>query len=281
VNLLPLIEQYVSDHAHWSASTAHMRRQLLRAFAAAMGNRSRLDLAVEAWIDDGRVAGCRHATLIMRRRTLKAFFAWGQSMAVLPRTAVVLPCRTLYEQPAQREAVTVEEYQRLLAHEWPAAEEHWPDAIRLGWETGLRLADVALLPVEALDAAHRVLTVAPRKTRRRGLVLELPLSESLAVSLEARSRETENQVYVFRAMAYVYECGGGPAALSRSFRTQADKAGVSKSFHCLRHRRVTSLIEAGHSIAVVQSITGHSLSVLQRYLHVGMDAKRRAVESTL
>ena len=50
-------------------------------------------------------------------------------------------------------------------------------------------------------------------------------------------------------------------------------------FHDLRHCAITSLAETGASDSTIMAITGHvSRRMLERYSHVRMEAKRKAVE---
>jgi integrase len=51
-------------------------------------------------------------------------------------------------------------------------------------------------------------------------------------------------------------------------------------FHELRHCAITSLAESGASDSTIMAIAGHvSRRMLERYSHVRMEAKRKAVES--
>ena len=51
-------------------------------------------------------------------------------------------------------------------------------------------------------------------------------------------------------------------------------------FHDLRHCAITSLAESGASDSTIMAIAGHvSRRMLERYSHVRMEAKRKAVDS--
>jgi integrase len=66
-----------------------------------------------------------------------------------------------------------------------------------------------------------------------------------------------------------------------AWRTLTKKAGLSGfRFHDLRHCAITSLAESGASDSTIMAIAGHvSRRMLERYSHVRMEAKRKAMES--
>jgi integrase len=66
-----------------------------------------------------------------------------------------------------------------------------------------------------------------------------------------------------------------------AWRTLTKKAGLPGfRFHDLRHCAITSLAESGASDSTIMAIAGHvSRRMLERYSHVRMEAKRKAVES--
>jgi integrase len=66
-----------------------------------------------------------------------------------------------------------------------------------------------------------------------------------------------------------------------AWRTLTKKAGLSGfRFHDLRHCAITQLAEDGTSDATIMSIAGHvSKRMLERYSHVRMEAKRKAMEA--
>jgi integrase len=63
----------------------------------------------------------------------------------------------------------------------------------------------------------------------------------------------------------------------RTLRRKAGLAGFQ--FHDLRHHAITELAESGASDQTIMSIAGHvSREMLERYSHIRLEAKRRAVE---
>jgi integrase len=65
-----------------------------------------------------------------------------------------------------------------------------------------------------------------------------------------------------------------------AWRTSTKKAGLPGfRFHDLRHSAITQLAENGASDSTIMAIAGHvSRRMLERYSHVRMEAKRKAME---
>ena len=66
-----------------------------------------------------------------------------------------------------------------------------------------------------------------------------------------------------------------------AWRTLTKKAGLPGfRFHDLRHCAITQLAESGASDSTIMAIAGHvSRRMLERYSHVRMEAKRKAMET--
>ena len=65
-----------------------------------------------------------------------------------------------------------------------------------------------------------------------------------------------------------------------AWRTLTKKSGLPGfRFHDLRHCAITQLAESGTSDSTIMAIAGHfSRRMLERYGHVWMEAKRKALE---
>ena len=70
-------------------------------------------------------------------------------------------------------------------------------------------------------------------------------------------------------------------SLRSAWRTLTRKAGLPGfRFHDLRHCAITQLAENGTSDSTIMAIAGHlSRRMLERYSHVRMEAKRKAMEA--
>jgi integrase len=68
--------------------------------------------------------------------------------------------------------------------------------------------------------------------------------------------------------------------IKTSWQNLKRRTGVSCRFHDLRHTVATKMAEAGNSESTMLALLGHmSRVMLERYSHVRMAAKRKAVEA--
>jgi integrase len=162
----------------------------------------------------------------------------------------------------------------------------------IGLYSGQRLADCVLLTWDQVDLETGWLHVTPRKTRRTGTSVSVPLFRDLANVLAIAPPESRRG-YVLPALAAdylanrdrvtdriqallkrcgidVHEPGTGPGTGKRAV--------LRYGFHSLRHSTATILQEAGAPAAVAEAILGHrSEAMRQRYTHVGREALTAAM----
>ena len=259
-------------------SLARYRADLLRFERWLEGHGSHnLSLAVAHWTA-AELRSYPANSVIGHRVTLSACFRWAIEEKLFPGPNPVKRIKTLVPQPTHRQAVTQEDVDKLLAARWPASQSFFPLLIRLAWATGLRLADCCLLQWSSVNLGAAVLTVCPQKKARYGERLEIPIPPELVEALCAlRPSEPKDGQHVQPLAAYEYRCH--LPNLSRTFTRVAARVGVNKSFHGLRHGVVSRLIEHDTHLAVIRSITGHSLKILEGYCHVAVEAKRLALSN--
>jgi len=209
--------------------------------------------------------------------------------------------RPLREPSTIGRALTEEEKQRLLK----------TAVMRPEWETAY-LAAVLCLNTTArgcelkglqwidVDLFGKTLTIRKSKTAAGERLI--PLTD-VAVSAFARLRSRAERIgpveswhYVFAAIApkFTFGCksvtggrliGFDPTRHMKSWRsawrTLTKKAGLPGfRFHDLRHCAITQLAENGTSDSTIMAIAGHvSRRMLERYSHVRMEAKRKAMEA--
>lgn len=153
----------------------------------------------------------------------------------------------------------------------------WFYATLCGWETALRLSDVATLLKSEIDHAQKLVRRLPQKTRRFGKVLEIPVSDALLCAMrDCPPYADGDQSYVSPKLAQLHKFDGHKT-LSAQFGYIARRAGVDKSFHSLRHGRASQLMNKGVPISIVRGVTGQSLAVLQRYSHTSASEIRTAI----
>lgn len=157
---------------------------------------------------------------------------------------------------------------------------------------GLQWADV--------DLFGKTLTIRKSKTAAGERVV--PLTD-VAVSALARIRqraegfgEVKPDHFIFAAFTPKFTFSGkrvidyqvtkfNPTEHLKSWRsawrTLTKKAGLPRfRFHDLRHSAITQLAENGTSDSTIMAIAGHvSRRMLERYSHVRMEAKRKAMET--
>jgi integrase len=208
--------------------------------------------------------------------------------------------RPLREPSTIGKALTEEEKQRLLK----------TAVIRPEWETAY-LAAVLCLNTTARSCEFRGLqwsdvdlfakTLAIRKSKTAAGERVVPLTDVAASALGRLRRRAEGfgtvepSHYVFAAFVPKFEFSGkrvidyevtcfDPTRHLKSWRsawrTLTTKAGLPGfRFHDLRHCAITQLAENGASDSTIMAIAGHvRRRMLERYSHVRMEAKRKAME---
>ena len=179
----------------------------------------------------------------------------------------------------ERKAFTLEEINALIL----AMPDPWPSVIRLTYLAGgLRLGDVCLLRWDCIDLDAGEMVILPRKTRKTGKRLQIPITPALREVLESLPRAGE---YVFPTLASSFiACRATPAAffvswVKRLGIAQTTKQGARNfsqlSFHSIRHAVVTQLRAAGVVAPdVVRSIVGHTSEQVERgYFHAPAAAR--------
>jgi integrase len=233
-----------------------------------------------------------NAELGILRRILKRARLWAR---------VADDVRPLKEPESIGRALTEDDKQRLLktAVMRPEWETAYLAAI-LCLNTTARGCELKGLQWADVDLFDRTVTV--RKSKTAAGVRAIPLTD-VACSVLARLRARAESFgtvdpahyvfasYVSRRVFHGTEVIGADLtefdptkhvnSWRSAWRTLTKKAGLPGfRFHDLRHCAITSLAESGASDSTIMAIAGHvSRRMLERYSHVRMEAKRKAVES--
>jgi integrase/recombinase XerC len=222
-------------------------------------------------------------TVRLRLRYLSEFFRWLVQNGVIEKSP-------LDNFPKIREADVYktpflwEEFQQLLdVAPFIAARNsiNWRHAILVGWHTGLRLSDCALLKWSEVDMISDEINVRPHKMWHVRRQVGIPIEPSLRTHLMGLLPEglllPATDDYVDPWFAEMYR--RRPDTLCHQFRVMCDRLALHRhSFHSLRHGFVTRLINAGVEATVISSMTGQSLETIQDYAHVSVAARREALE---
>jgi integrase len=246
-----------------------------------------------AWRSDQGVGPATlNAELGILRRVLKRAKIWAR---------VADDIRPLKEPNTIGRALTEEDKQRLL--KTAAMRPEWETAYLaaiLCLNTTARGCELKSLQWSDVDLFARTLTIRTSKTAAGERVV--PLTD-VAVSALARLRgraesfgPSEPSHYIFAAFMPKFTFNGkkvigynvtafDPTTHVKSWRsawrTLTKKAGLPGfRFHDLRHCAITQLAEGGTSDSTIMAIAGHvSRRMLERYSHVRMEAKRKAMET--
>jgi integrase len=238
-----------------------------------------------AWRAEQKVGPATlNAELGILRRIMKRARIWAR---------IADDIRPLREPTTIGRALSEEEKQRLLR----------TAAVRPEWETAY-LAAVLCLRVEGVwldvDLFAKTLTIRRSKTAAGERIVPLTdVAVSALIRLRVRAEAigtVEPSHYIFAAMApkfnFVDARPKGGAVLGfdpnrqikswrSAWRTLTKRAGLPGfRFHDLRHSAITLLAENGASDSTIMAIAGHvSRRMLERYSHVRMEAKRKAMEA--
>lgn len=187
-----------------------------------------------------------------------------------------------------RRELTVEELGRVVT----AAEGEMKMLFAIGIYTGLRLGDCCLLDWGETDLAKGIITVRPRKTRRKtgGKPVVIPIHPTLAQMLDATPpKARKGFVLPETAATYRRRSVTVIARIQRFFarcgiRTSSEdahgRARTDVGFHSLRHTFVSLSANAGTPLALVQAIVGHSNPAMtQHYFHENKEALVSAVKA--
>lgn len=198
--------------------------------------------------------------------------------------------------------ITTAEETALLAQCRRSRSRSLPVAVALALQTCMRLSEIRLLQWRQLDFGRRVITVGESKTDA-GTGRVIPMTSAAKQTLQFWAANFPNRKpnhFVFPAELYggkgtderfgftgskVY--GTDPSqpigSWKEAWESAKERAGVECRFHDLRHTGCTRLLEAGVSHPVLAELMGWSASTAIRmikevYGHVGLDARRRAME---
>lgn len=202
-------------------------------------------------------------------------------------------------QVLERAPFSVAELGKLLAAatKWKSTGDEWVTMILLGVCTGARIQDCARLgrphlqryPGEKGAGELWTLRFRPRKTERRGTMVEVPVVEPLRSRLAQVMSRGDGLLFCPRLAQQ--------ADISGVFRRLVEASGIdqrvmqnavtgrkmrAKTFHSLRHTLPSLLRAAGVDQETRMRIVGHSSkSIHARYTHVEITALEAALRKGL
>lgn len=236
---------------------------------------------LRGWLASLATAGATHATLARKTSSIRGWCAWAEREGFIETN----PALRLAGPRADNRLPTVlseEEIERLLAQAAAEAEEDDPLAVRnlaifeLIYAGGLRVGEVANLPMDAVTGERGVITVFGKGAKERVVPIGAPALRALGRWLEHRA---ELAAPGERSL-FVGARGGplDPRTIRAALHRLTARAGVRDvAPHALRHSAATHVLDGGADLRSVQELLGHSsLSTTQRYTHVTQERLRAA-----
>jgi integrase len=193
--------------------------------------------------------------------------------------------RKLEERKDVGRALSGEEQNRLLAGlKDRMVTPHLPTLLPLLLLTGMRIGEALSLTWARVDLMGGSLQVGRAKTPS-GTGRVLPINKDLASILATHRAWFVERFGDPRPAQYLFPWGSPPSDptrpttnISTAWNTLRGDTGVSCRIHDLRHTFATHLAEEGVPESTMLALMGHmSRSMLERYSHIRMTAKRDAV----
>jgi integrase/recombinase XerD len=132
--------------------------------------------------------------------------------------------------------------------------------LTLTYSVGLRVSEIINLKIEDIDSKRMIIHIKNAKGRKDRIV---PLSQTVLILLREYWKEYKPNEYLFNGQnSLKYSIG----SCQKLYKKYIDS---NSSIHNLRHSSLTSLLEKGCDLSIIQKIAGHSsVKTTQIYLHV-------------
>jgi integrase/recombinase XerD len=156
---------------------------------------------------------------------------------------------------------------------------HWRDraVLELLYATGMRVSELAGLPLTGVDAAQAVCLVFGKGSKER----IVPMGRPAMRALDRYLRDVRPALDRGKGKGRVFlNARGTPISRQAVWgivRTSAVRAGITRkvSPHTLRHSFATHLLEGGADLAAVQELLGHAdIATTQIYTHLDREHLR-------
>ena len=153
------------------------------------------------------------------------------------------------------------------------------------YAAGLRVSELAGLPVAALSRDGRFLTVRGKGDKER----LVPLSGPARAALDAWRKVRQQLLKEGRTSRFMFPSRGAaghitPARIAQLLKALAPQAGINParlSPHVLRHAFASHLVDHGADLRSVQQMLGHAdIATTQIYTHVARDRLHRLVQDS-
>jgi integrase len=274
----PYLEGYGLNHRPQSVLFARGRLAQVKRLLGAVILSDLTEERIKAYIRQRQGDGASGRTVNMELGELSR--AIGHPWSILwPKV------RKLEERKDVGRALSPEEQGRLLAGLEQRRTPHLQTLIPVLLLTGMRAGEALSLTWGQADLMGQTLTVGRAKTSS-GTGRAIPINDDLARILAAHRQWFEDRFGEPQPDQYLFPWGkplpSDPTRHATDITWGWDKlrkdTGVSCRLHDLRHTFATKLAENGVSESTMLALMGHmSRSMLERYSHIRMAAKRDAV----
>ncbi len=230
------------------------------------------------WVFSLKDAGLAPTSIRRAQSALRTYFAF-----LLADGAVTVDPTDRLESPRVTrrlpDFLTVEEVNRLLEAPDATRPLYWRDRaiLEVLYASGLRVSELAELPLSALDLEEGLATIFGKGAKER----LVPVGDPARRALERYLREVRPKLDKGKGEGITFlNARGRPLrreAVWTLVAASARRAGITKrvSPHTLRHTFATHLIEGGADLAAVQELLGHAdISTTQIYTHLDRDYLR-------
>lgn len=213
---------------------------------------------LETWIEALKDRALSPNTIDSYRIHVKQFFAWLLQMGSIDGNPWDDVRVRIGSKPLKRETFTEDEYDLIVKKSKGTI---WNYAAIVGWNTGLRMVDVANLRYENIDWQEQVITLIPRKTKRSGMSVCIPWlsgSDLAKLLVYLKFNPPDDSGYLCPVLqAMTSDKRGGYQAVLEFNRWLRKKCKiVDKTFHTFRRTLITRLITNGADSEAVRSIVG-------------------------
>ncbi len=277
-----------------SKDTARRYRQVTRDFIAQIGDRAKLNVGQVTVADLQAYRRVELASGKSPRTCNLLMTILGAALNAARRQGLIVSnpaeaLESLPEENIERDVFSSEQLAALLA----TAKGEWKGMILVGFLTGARLLDVALMRWGCIDLSARLICYVPRKTKKQ---VTVPLHPALENYLRGLLPPRAPTAFVFPELAAIGAKVGsaGQDGLSTTFKRLMKASGVagtvirertgkgrsvnSLSYHSLRHSFNSAMANAGVAQEVRQKLTGHTSPEMNKiYTHHEIASLRAAI----
>ena len=242
---------------------------------------------ISAWLADLEAEGLAASTAALKVSALRQFYQFLYAESYRDDNPSASVDRPRMKRPLPK-VLTMEEVEALFA---AADRAEGPAGARLRaileilYASGLRVSELAALPLAAFQGGARALIIRGKGGRERLAPLTQGAVEAVEAYLAVRDRFLGKGAH-HDASPFLFPSRGKTGCITTSRLAQMLKdlavaAGVPPSKvspHVLRHAFATHLLEGGADLRSVQQMLGHAdITTTQIYTHVTQDRLRALV----